>query len=132
MPGAEKLVRHLHKHSIPIAVATGSSKYNYDLKTRNHQSFFELFHHIVLSGDDPDVKHCKPAPDCFNVAAERFGDNPKPDEVNDSVQILFIDGLEGVKMSSWCKCVFHHLFFHHFHLLPHPNYKNIHATSVTC
>ena len=30
--GAEKLVRHLHSKGIPIAVATGSSEFKYNLK----------------------------------------------------------------------------------------------------
>lgn len=32
LPGAEKLIRHLHSHGVPIAVATGSSEYKYNLK----------------------------------------------------------------------------------------------------
>lgn len=80
--GAEKLVRHLHKHNIPIAIATGSSKKLMELKTRKHRDLFDLFLHSVMSTDDPDVKHGKPAPDIFLVCAERFKEKPSPDKVS--------------------------------------------------
>ena len=66
MPGVEKLVRHLYLHKIPICIATGSSLYHYDLKTRNHRGLFSLFHHVVTP-ENPLVKHGKPAPDLFQV-----------------------------------------------------------------
>ncbi|XP_060082641.1 pseudouridine-5'-phosphatase-like [Ylistrum balloti] len=91
LPGAEKLIRHLHKHRVPIAVATGSSKRSIGLKTTNHQDLFNLFLHFVYSSDDPDVKHGKPAPDCFLVAASRFPDNPDPSKC-----LVFEDAVNGV------------------------------------
>ena len=81
LAGAEKLVKHLHNHNVPIAIATGSHKEEYVLKTQNHQDIFGLFSHSVLSSEDPDVKDGKPAPDCFLVAAERFPHKPNPEQV---------------------------------------------------
>ncbi|KAJ7384298.1 Pseudouridine-5'-phosphatase [Desmophyllum pertusum] len=37
LPGVEKLVRHLHKHNIPFAVATGSGTQGYDTKITKPQ-----------------------------------------------------------------------------------------------
>lgn len=80
--GAEKLVRHLHKHGIPMALASGSDRHNFDLKTKNHQELFSLFHHTVLSSSDSEVKHGKPSPDCFFVAAARFEEPVKSENVS--------------------------------------------------
>ncbi|KAL5004029.1 hypothetical protein ScPMuIL_017485 [Solemya velum] len=91
LPGAEKLVRHLHEHKIPIAVASGSDNWCFELKTTNHQEFFKLFHHTVLCSDDPEVEHSKPAPDGFIVAAKRFGDAPDPAKI-----LVFEDAPNGV------------------------------------
>uniref|UniRef100_A0A915JLW0 Uncharacterized protein n=1 Tax=Romanomermis culicivorax TaxID=13658 RepID=A0A915JLW0_ROMCU len=33
LPGAEKLVRHLYKHNIPMCICTGSSKTYFEIKT---------------------------------------------------------------------------------------------------
>ena len=91
LPGVEKLVHHLKKHDIPMAVATGSRKRKYYLKTSGAQvqSVFQYFdlEKNVVTGDplpeDPDVPgrvanaqrgvrkgRGKPHPDIFLVAAK--------------------------------------------------------------
>ncbi|XP_045123711.1 pseudouridine-5'-phosphatase-like isoform X2 [Portunus trituberculatus] len=92
MPGAERLVRHLHKHNIPIAIASGGAKDSFDLKTTNHRDFVSLFRHVVLASSDPEVTQGKPAPDVFLVCAQRFPDNPDPAKC-----LVFEDAPNGVQ-----------------------------------
>ena len=91
LPGIEKLVHHLKRHNIPMAVATGSRKRNYIRKTSGEQvrSVFRYFdlERNVATGDpmpeDPDAPgrvangvrgirkgRGKPNPDIFLVAAK--------------------------------------------------------------
>eukprot|EP01102_Stenamoeba_stenopodia_P005065 TRINITY_DN1556_c0_g1_i1.p1 TRINITY_DN1556_c0_g1~~TRINITY_DN1556_c0_g1_i1.p1 ORF type:complete len:193 (+),score=39.32 TRINITY_DN1556_c0_g1_i1:84-662(+) len=76
MPGAIRLIQHLHKHNVPMAVATSSYKEAFELKTQNHKEWFGLFKEIV-KGCDPHLKRGKPAPDIFLLAAERIGATPE-------------------------------------------------------
>ncbi|KAF2904403.1 hypothetical protein ILUMI_01768 [Ignelater luminosus] len=78
--GAEKLVRHLHKHNIPIALATSSSKESVAIKTKDYTDLFSLFHHKVMGSSDPEVKRGKPNPDIYLVCASRFPDKPSPEQ----------------------------------------------------
>jgi len=92
LPGAEKLLRHLKKHNVPIALATSSSAESYALKTKHLTEVFDLFHHKVLGGSDPEVKQGKPNPDIFLVAAKRFPDSPDPSKC-----LVFEDAPNGVQ-----------------------------------
>lgn len=70
MPGAERLIRHLHACGVPMAVATSSHRRHFDLKTSRHGELFGLFD-AVVTGDA--VRRGKPDPEIFHVAAGRVG-----------------------------------------------------------
>ncbi len=89
-----RLIRHLHSHGVPIAVATSSSKPTLAEKTKNHRAVFDLFHHVV-TGSHPDLKHGKPAPDIFLLSARLF--DPPPDPAN---CLVFEDAPNGVQAAS--------------------------------
>lgn len=48
-----------------------------------------MFQHITMGSSDPAVAHGKPAPDIFLVAAGKFPDKPKPENV--SLLFYFIE-----------------------------------------
>jgi len=90
LPGVLRLVHHLHANGIPMAVATGSHKSHFALKTQNHQEMFSLMHHVVM-GDDPEVKAGKPSPDIFLATMRRFEGNVEPSKC-----LVFEDAPSGV------------------------------------
>ncbi|XP_065357458.1 probable pseudouridine-5'-phosphatase isoform X1 [Calliphora vicina] len=92
LPGAERLLRHLHTHNIPFCLATSSGEEMVEIKITNHRELFKLFHHRVCGSTDPEVKQGKPAPDIFLIAASRFPDKPDPSKC-----LVFEDAPNGVK-----------------------------------
>uniref|UniRef100_A0A1I7UUW3 SANT domain-containing protein n=1 Tax=Caenorhabditis tropicalis TaxID=1561998 RepID=A0A1I7UUW3_9PELO len=91
MPGAEKLVRHLIHHGIPVALCTGSCSRTFPTKLDNHRDWVNMIALQVLSGDDPEVKYGKPHPDPFLVTMRRF---PKVPETPQHV-LVFEDSYNG-------------------------------------
>ncbi|OLP92774.1 (DL)-glycerol-3-phosphatase 1 [Symbiodinium microadriaticum] len=89
MPGVERLVRHLHRSGVPMAVATSSHRRHYDLKTSLHRELFGLMHHVV-TGDQ--VSKSKPDPQIFNHAASLFDGMPAADTI-----LVFEDAPSGVE-----------------------------------
>lgn len=92
MKGAERLVCHLHETQVPIALATSSGKEMAELKMSNYPKLFDLFLHKVMGSTDPEVKHGKPGPDIFVVAANRFKDKPHPSKC-----LVFEDSPNGIR-----------------------------------
>ena len=74
LPGAEAFVATLARRGHVLAVGTSSTRRLYDLKTE-HLSWFSAFS-AVVSGDHPEVRALKPAPDIFLAAARAIGGDP--------------------------------------------------------
>uniref|UniRef100_A0A5S6QEC9 pseudouridine 5'-phosphatase n=1 Tax=Trichuris muris TaxID=70415 RepID=A0A5S6QEC9_TRIMR len=93
MPGADRLIRHLHTHNVPIGLCTASRKKYFALKTSKHKELYQLFHHVVCIPEEVEIKTGKPHPDCYLVCASRFADPvPKPSSV-----LVFEDSANGVE-----------------------------------
>lgn len=107
LPGISKLVHHLKKHDIPMAVATSSRRKNFEMKTAHHQDLFSLFDGKIVCGDDKQYKmKGKPAPDIFLVTAATFlgrnvgtpGEVPETSQVEERAKgLVFEDALPGVQ-----------------------------------
>lgn len=116
LPGVRKLVEHLAEHRIPMAIATGSKKANYLIKTGHLDHIFGPFGDKVICGDDPILAgKGKPDPTIFLEvrlfsrnrvwtrlsprtlqAAKLLGiDVNSPDEL--SHVLVFEDGAPGVR-----------------------------------
>lgn len=76
MPGAVALTQQFYNLGVRQAIATSSAEVTFSLKTQRHQDWLRIFDVIVL-GDDREVRHSKPAPDSFLVAAKRLGAAPE-------------------------------------------------------
>lgn len=73
MPGAHRLLWHLHKHNVPVALATSTSRATFGAKMAGHGNLQSIFT-CVSCGDE--VTNGKPAPDCFREAAAKLGLEP--------------------------------------------------------
>ncbi|PVV02721.1 hypothetical protein BB560_002813 [Smittium megazygosporum] len=90
--GADKLIRHLSKHNIPISIATSSARRFFEIKKSNHQELFSLFGDHVTCGDDPSILRLKPHPDIYLAAKEKLG----IPHLKNSQYIVFEDAVSGV------------------------------------
>ncbi|KAJ3099603.1 hypothetical protein HDU97_002910 [Phlyctochytrium planicorne] len=76
LPGVMRLLKHLKKHNIPIAIATSSLKDAFDVKNQHNQEMVDCFDGHIVVGDDPRVNASKPAPDSFLAAAATLNVDP--------------------------------------------------------
>ena len=96
LPGVLKLLTHLSKHQILMAVATSSHQKPFGLKTSQNQALFSLFNGHVITGDDKRVTRGKPDPQIFQVAAASLLINPST-IVDSSNCLVFEDAPSGVR-----------------------------------
>lgn len=75
VPGAESFVAHLREHGLGLGVGTSSTRRLFELKTGHHPWFSHFS--TVVSGDHPEVRQLKPAPDIFLAAARALGAAPE-------------------------------------------------------
>ncbi|XP_010689896.2 bifunctional riboflavin kinase/FMN phosphatase isoform X1 [Beta vulgaris subsp. vulgaris] len=73
LPGANRLIQHLHKHEIPFALASNSLREYIDAKISYQKGWKEWF--AVILGSD-EVLSGKPSPDLFLEAAKRISVDP--------------------------------------------------------
>ncbi|RDX70143.1 Bifunctional riboflavin kinase/FMN phosphatase [Mucuna pruriens] len=93
LPGANRLIRHLQKNGVPMALASNSLQEYIEAKISYHKGWKESF--SVILGSDK-VKSGKPAPYLFEVAAKKIGVH--------AVNCLVIeDSLVGVKAANAAK-----------------------------
>lgn len=90
-PGAKEIVNKFEAKGIPMALATGSNRVNFEIKTKNHQAFFDKIP-IVTSGDD--VKAGKPNPEIFLTSMEKMG------LTDPSKIVVFEDSPAGIKAAN--------------------------------
>jgi len=74
LPGAQAFVEQLAQRGHTLAVGTSSIRRLFELKT-SHLPWFSVFS-AVVSGDHPEVRALKPAPDIFLVAARAIAAAP--------------------------------------------------------
>ncbi|POY72415.1 hypothetical protein BMF94_4572 [Rhodotorula taiwanensis] len=95
LPGVVKLVHHLQKHNIPMAIATGSKKKNFAIKSAHLPHLFDAFSTNILCGDDPILEgKGKPDPTIFILAAKMLGHETPEDRAK---VLVFEDGVSGVQ-----------------------------------
>lgn len=95
-PGVDEILQYFKKNKIPLAVASSSSKQliESNLRVARVSAYFD----VIVSGTE--VKHGKPAPDIFLIAAERI--KCRPEEC-----YVFEDSVNGVRagVAAGCKTV---------------------------
>jgi pseudouridine-5'-monophosphatase len=74
IPGAAAFVEKIAARRMAMAVGTSSTLRLFELKTQ-HLPWFSAFS-VIVSGDHPEVRQLKPAPDIFLAAARGLSADP--------------------------------------------------------
>ncbi len=101
LPGAEDLLCHLSRKGVPIALATSSTRTNYNLKSSNLGTLFDLFGPHIITGDDERVRGCgKPKPDIYLVSLAGLNEARKhlsQDEIRPDECLVLEDAIPGIE-----------------------------------
>ncbi|PON53084.1 HAD hydrolase, subfamily IA [Parasponia andersonii] len=73
LPGANRLIKHLISHKVPMALASNSPKESIETKISFHHGWKESFS-VIIGGDE--VRAGKPSPEIFLEAAKRLNVEP--------------------------------------------------------
>ena len=66
LPCATKLIDYFFALNLPQAICTGSDSHEFRIKTeKNYKRWLAKIPLRVTSGNDPEIKHGKPAPDPY-------------------------------------------------------------------
>lgn len=86
LPGANRLIKHLRNHGVPMALASNSPRESIEAKISYHDGWKNSFS-VILGGDE--VRTGKPFPEIFLEAAKRLN-------VDHSSCLVIEDSLPGV------------------------------------
>lgn len=75
MPGAGRLLRHLRRCGVPMAVATSTPRRTFERKMGG-AACADLAGSFSAATCGDEVERGKPAPDCFTATAQRMGVDP--------------------------------------------------------
>nr|XP_027205613.1 pseudouridine-5'-phosphatase-like [Dermatophagoides pteronyssinus] len=110
LPGVKRLVTHLSRHNIPMAICTGCKEDTFRYKTQPFGDFFRsgnLFHHFVIAGSDPEIgEQNKPNPLPYLICIERFNENGH--RINPKQVLAFEDSPTGLQsaIDAGCQTIF--------------------------
>ncbi|XP_054167455.1 pseudouridine-5'-phosphatase-like [Oppia nitens] len=94
IPGVDRLIQHLYRHNIPMAIATNSPQSVIKILSKKFENFFDkYFTHYVCASDDPEVKAIKPDPQVYSVCMNRFVNRPE----SEANVLIIEDSLQGIR-----------------------------------
>ncbi|OIW20891.1 hypothetical protein TanjilG_24969 [Lupinus angustifolius] len=73
LPGANRLIKHLKSHDVPMALASNSPRESIEAKLSYHDGWKSSFS-VIIGGDE--VRTGKPSPEMFLEAARRLNVEP--------------------------------------------------------
>ncbi|KAI4296627.1 hypothetical protein L6164_036572 [Bauhinia variegata] len=73
LPGANRLIKHLRSHGVPMVLASNSPRENIETKISYHDGWKDSFS-VIIGGDE--VRTAKPSPEIYLEASKRLNIEP--------------------------------------------------------